>query len=304
MATAPIDISMKNIKGKCDQFCSYSSKYTSTSSIGTNQGDYISLTYDNGSKNPVIYNNQNYVVDQMRLYFPSLHTFGGNKMAGEFVIIHNPVMGGDTLLVCIPIKPTGIQSASAMMIAKTIQTISKKAPNSGESTQVFPNLDLSKLIPKAPYFSYTGTLPFQPFTGVVNYVVFNVTNGAFDVDPNVLNGLRGVITPHNVKTITRSAESHSGNLFYNKTGPTAMSQESDIYIECSPTGSSEEEIVVEEKETENSDLDIAAFFKSDAGIIMIQIFMATLFAFIIIYVIHKAFAMTNSKISEIQNALR
>lgn len=305
MATAPIDISMKSIKGKCNQFCLYSSKYTPTSSIGTNQGNYISLTYDNGSTNPVVYNRQNYVVEQMRLYFPSLHTFGGNKMAGEFVIIHTPVMGGDALIVCVPIKPTGIQSASAMMIAKTVQTISKKAPNSGETVQVFTKLDLSKLMPKAPYFSYVGTLPFPPSTGKVNFIVFNVTNGAFDVDPNVLNGLNGVITPHTIQTIQRTVRSHDGNVFYNAKGPTAMSQENEIYIECAPTGSSDEEITVGEKEESGEgDVDIAAFFKSDAGIIIIQILMATLIAFIMIYAVHKVFALTNIRITKMQSALQ
>ena len=304
MATAPIDISMASIKGKCDQFCLYSSKYTPTSSIGTNQGKYISLTYDNGSTDPVVYNRQNYVVEQMRLYFPSLHSFNGKRVVGEFVIIHTPVMGGDALIVCVPIKPTGIQSASAMMITKTIQTIAKKAPNSGETVQVFPNLDLSKIMPKAPYFSYTGTLPFSPFTGTVNYVVFNVTNGAFDIDPNVLNGLRGVITPNVVAIQKRTLESHKGNVFYNSTGPKAMSAEDEIYIECAPTGESEEEIVIGEKEGGGeSDVDIAAFFKSDAGIILLQVLMATLLAFAIIYAIHKLLALTNSRIKTMQTAL-
>lgn len=307
MATAPIDISMSSIKGKCDQFCLYSSKYTPTSSIGTNQGNYISLSYDNGSSNPVTYNGQKYVVEQMRLYFPSLHSFGGNKMVGEFMIIHTPVMGGEALIVSVPIKPTGIQSASAMMIAKTIQTISKKAPNSGETVEVFPNLDLSKIMPNAPYFSYKGTLPFAPFTGTVNYVVFNVTDGAFDVDPNVLNGLRGVVTPNLIKTIVRPVESHDGNVFYNAAGPTAFGgQEGEIYIECAPTGSSEEEIVISEKEDGGGegDVDIAAFFKSDAGIILLQILMATLLACAIIYAIHKLFTLTNSSIGKMQSALK
>ena len=305
MATAPIDISMSSIKGKCDQFCLYSSKYTPTSSIGTNQGNYISLTYDNGSTNPVVYNRQNYVVDQMRLYFPPLNSFNGNRVAGEFVIIHTPVMGGDTLIVCVPIKPTGVQSASAMMIAKTVQTIANKAPNSGETVQVFPNLDLSKIMPSAPYFSYTGTLPFAPFTGTVNYVVFNVTSGAFDVDPNVLNGLKGVVTPNAVAIQTRAVEDHNGNVFYNQTGPTAMSQDSEIYIECAPTGSSEDEIVVGEKEEGGGegDIDIAAFLKSDTGIVLIQILVATLLVFVMILAIHKMFALTNHSIGKMQSAL-
>jgi carbonic anhydrase len=306
MSTAPINISMSSIKGKCDQFCLYSSKYTPTSSIATNQGSYISLTYDNGSTNPVMYNKQSYVVDQMRVYFPSLHSYGGKQMVGEFVIIHTPVMGGDALLVCIPIKPTGVQSSSAMMLAKIIQTVSSKAPNSGETVQVFSNLDLSKMIPKAPFFSYSGTLPYQPYTGNVNYVVFNVSSGAFDIDPNVLNRLKDVITPQANPIITRTTGDHSGNVFYNKTGPTSMSQESDIYIECAPTGASDDETVVNKNDDDDgggSDLDITAFLKSDTGMMILQILMATLLACAIIYVIHKLFAMTTASVGKMQGML-
>lgn len=295
MATAPIDISMSSIKGKCDQFCLYSCKYTPTSSIATNQGSYISLSYDNASTSPVTYNKQSYTVDQIRIYFPSLHSYNSKRVVGEFIITHIPVMGGDPLLVCIPIKPTGIQSSSAMMLAKVIQDVSTKAPNSGETTQVFSKLDLSKMIPKAPFFSYTGTLPYQPYNGTVNYVVFNVSNGAFDIDPNVLNRLKGVITPHTSPLVARTASDHSGNVFYNKTGPVPMSQDGDIYIECAPTGASDDETTINDKDdgsdnSGSSNIDIGAFFKSDTGMILLQIMMATGIALGTIAIMHKLFA--------------
>jgi len=223
-------------------------------------------------------------------------------MVGEFVIIHTPVMGGDSLLVCIPIKPTGVQSVSAMMLTKIIQTVASKAPNSGETVQAFSNLDLSKIVPKAPFFSYSGTLPYQPYTGNVNYVVFNVSSGAFDIDSNVLNRLKGVITPQLNPIIKRTVEDHRGNVFYNKTGPTAMSQESDIYIECAPTGSSDEETVVNKHgdNDDNNEVDVIAFFKSDTGVMIMQILIATLLACAIIYAIHKLFVMTTASVGRMQ----
>ena len=295
MSTAPIDITMSSIKGKCDQFCLYSCKYTQTSSIATNQGNYISLSYDNSSTNPVTYNRQSYIVDQIRVYFPSLHSYNGKRTVGELIIIHTPVMGGNTLLVCIPIKPTGVQSPSAMMLSKLIQDVSSKAPNTGETTQVFSNLDLSKIVPKAPFFSYTGTLPYPPSNGTVDYVVFNFSNGALDIDPNVLNRLTDVIDPQTYPIVKRAASDHHGNVFYNKTGPTPMSVENDIYIECAPTGSSGDETVVtttDEGGSSGGDTDFVAFFKSDAGIVLLQVIIYSIVAFIAVYIAKKVFSMS------------
>ena len=48
-ATAPIDISMSKITGKCDLKCSYSFNYNNSSCLATNRGNYISISYDKSS---------------------------------------------------------------------------------------------------------------------------------------------------------------------------------------------------------------------------------------------------------------
>jgi len=294
MATAPIDVVKNEVNRTCEQFCKYAPNYKPTSSIATNQSSYMSLTYDNGNTNAAEYNGQSYTVDQMRLYFPSLHSFNGKRVAGEFLIIHTPVMGGNTLIVSVPILPTGIQSKSAMMIAKVIQDVSKKAPNTGETTQVFSKLDMSKLIPQAPFFSYTGTLPYQPFNGEVNFVVFNPLNGGFDVDPNVLNNLKGVLNPHAVSLVTREKQDYEGNVFYNKSGPSAQTEEEVVIIDCQPVDSSGEIIVPDKGDDDDgggggSNIDIGAFFKSDAGVILLSILLGLAFFIAIAAIMHSAF---------------
>ena len=296
MASAPIDIVKNEVKRTCNQFCKYAPNYKPTSSMATNQSSYISLSYDNGSTNAVEYNGQSYTVDQMRLYFPSLHSFNGKRVAGEFLIIHTPVMGGNTLIVSVPILPTGVQSKSAMMIAKVVQDVSKKAPNAGETTQVFPKLDLSKLLPQAPFFSYTGTLPYQPFNGVVNFVVFNPLNGGFDVDPSVLNHLKGVLSPNNVALVVREKRDYEGNVFYNSDGPVVQSGGDNMIIDCQPVDASGEIVVPDNGDgdgggdgSDGSNIDIGAFFKSDTGIILLSILFGILFFAAIAAVAHFSF---------------
>ena len=88
-ATAPIDISMSAITGKCDLKCSYSFNYNNSSCIATNRGDYISLSYDKSSKPPVTYNTTNYDVQEVRIYIPSLHSYSGSKSDGELIIVES-----------------------------------------------------------------------------------------------------------------------------------------------------------------------------------------------------------------------
>jgi len=98
-----VDISKKNVKGQCDYKCAYSFNYGTSNSIATNQGEYLSLSYENKSTPPVKYNSAEYRVDNVRIYFPSLHTFNGRQTDGELIIEHTPVTTGNKLLVCVPI---------------------------------------------------------------------------------------------------------------------------------------------------------------------------------------------------------
>jgi carbonic anhydrase len=92
-ATAPINISMENITGKCDMKCSYSFQYNNSSCVATNRGDYISISYDKSSSPPIQYNTVGYDVQEIRLYTPSLHSYNDVKTDAEFIIIHNSNTG-------------------------------------------------------------------------------------------------------------------------------------------------------------------------------------------------------------------
>ena len=78
-ATAPIDISLSKITGKCDYKCSYSFNYNNSSCVATNRREYLKLSYDKSSSPPVLYNSSGYDVEEIRLYIPSLHSYSGTK---------------------------------------------------------------------------------------------------------------------------------------------------------------------------------------------------------------------------------
>jgi len=239
-ATAPIDISMSKITGKCDYKCSYRFTYNNSSCVATNRGGYISISYDKSSSPPVSYNSSGYDVQEIRLYIPSLHSYNGAKTDGELVIIHSSNTGANPLLVCIPIKSNNTSSVSAMFFKTLIDTVANNAPAEGETTTVnVPKFNLSSLVPRKPFFSYSATEPYQPCNGEVEYIVFSPLQTSLDMMPETLTKLQSIIesNPYDVKS--------GASLFYNEKGPTrGGGDDGEIYIDCQPVGSSEEQTEV------------------------------------------------------------
>lgn len=238
-ATAPIDISLSAIKGKCDLKCSYSFHYNNSSCIATNRGDYISLSYDNSSSPPVLYNASNYDVQELRIYIPSLHSYSNTKTDGELIIVHRSNTGTNPLLVCIPIKSNNTSSISALFFKTVIDTVSNSAPSDGESTTVnIPRYNLTALVPRKPFFSYSATEPYQPCSENVEYIVFDPLNASLDMMPETLTKLQTIISsnPYDIKK--------GPNLFFNEKGPGQAGGTGEIYIDCQPVSSSEEQTEV------------------------------------------------------------
>jgi hypothetical protein len=100
-----------------------------------------------------------------------------------------------------------------------------------------PSFTLGKFVPMKPYYSYSGTLPYEPYTGEYNYVVFH-KDAATNMSPAAFNLLKGIISTQTIPV----QSSPSGGVFYNNTGPVS-SISGDIYIDCQPTDSSGEVFV-------------------------------------------------------------
>jgi len=230
-----INISSQNVYGDCDLKCSYNYKYTQSNLIAKNNGSFISFSHDKGSTNPVIYNTRNYNVSKINLYSPSLHNFNGNSANAEFVVEHVPVTGGEMLYVCIPIIASTNSSEASNILTEIIKSVANNAPAVNESTNLnISNFNLNTIVPKKPFFAYTGT---QGLTGQV--IVFG-NNYSIPLNQQTLNILSKVIKPYPI-TIS------GGSLFFNKKGPNSVQNNAGnngIYISCQPTGSSKEEMQI------------------------------------------------------------
>jgi len=278
-STAPIDIDAEKQSGTCDLKCNYQFRYSDSISTATNRGDYISINYEpTSSAPPVRFNAYEYSVSEMRIYTPSLHTYNDTKAAGECVIVHTSSSGNYPLLVCVPIGVGDSASKASQYLSNVIKTMSKTAPVDKDSTQIPQSFNLDDFVPSKPFYSYTGTQPYQPCQGKNNYVVFTPSDSACSVSSQVLETLRSVIQENAYTTNT------STPFFYNSAGPGQSLNfgNDDIYIDCQPVGESEETIdVLNDNNNNNGDDNTIDLFQGEIWkyFIIFLVFLAIVYTF-------------------------
>jgi hypothetical protein len=242
-----INISPKNIYGKCDLKCAYNFKYKESSLTVQNNGVNISLTYDNSNVPPVLYNEAKYNVAKIMLFSPSLHLFNENKVDAEIIIVHTPESGGQNLFVCVPIVKSSNTTTASSLLTQVIAGTASNAPAANETTNLnLSGFTLDEIVPKKPFFSYSGTYG----DSTSDFIVFG-KNCAIPLNEKVLTALGSIIKPFHLPMI-------GDNLFFNAKGPNSSGPiDGGIYISCQPTGSSEEQIdITNTKNSTDSDIGI------------------------------------------------
>ena len=228
--TNNINISQQNVQGKCDLKCAYSFDYKESNITAKNNDVFISLTYDNSSVPPVVYNDEKYTVSTIMITCPSIHTFDGALQAAEMIITHEPIKGGRKMSVGIPIQASSNTSTSGSFLADILEGVANNAPAKGETTNLnLSDFTLNALVPLKPFYSYNAS--------DIDWVVFGSMD-AIPVSQTMINSLKKIIKPFPIPT--------QGNaLFYNSRGPnTGTGVGEGIYISCKPTGNAEDETAV------------------------------------------------------------
>jgi hypothetical protein len=268
MSSQNINISRKNVQGKCDLKCSYNFKYSESNSTANNQGVLINITYDSATTPPVVYNNEKYVVDTITIVSPSIHTFD-DVMPGEMIITHNPEKGGNILKVCIPFISSVDSSQSSQIITDIINKVATNAPSEGDSTNLNMSFSLDTIVPKKPFFAYV--------EDTTDWIVYGQLD-AIPLSSSTIQTLQKIIKPFPIPT-------PGGDLFYNSNGPNSGAQLGDgIYISCQPTGSSTEESQVEyDKNASSTAFDFSNIFESPIFTTIITILIGCIMFIVIFY---------------------
>ena len=226
----------------CEAKCFYSHNYAASSScVVTNDGDRLSIKYDGGGD--VTYNGASYTPTVLKIFSPSISKYNGQSAAGELIIEHKAKNASITgLLVCIPLSTAGPPTNGAILL----QDIIKQAPiepNVAESISI-NDFNLNTIIPKAPFYTYQGPLPYDGCkTGATyQYVVFHPNRmGAIALSVESIKALQGLVHfPFIV--------AHTGKgVFFNAVGTMQTGNVGDgLYMQCNPVGASDEEVVVKE----------------------------------------------------------
>jgi hypothetical protein len=268
MSDQNINISAKNITGKCDLKCSYAFKYSESNSTAKNEGVAIGITYDSRSVPPVVYNNEKYTVSKIMITSPSLHTFNDNSMPGEIVVEHIPVKGGNNLKVCVPFTSSSESSSASNLITEVIEKVAANAPSEGDSTNLnISNFNLQNIIPRKPFFAYS--------INNDDFIVFGEID-AIPLSSSTINTLQQIIQPFPLPM-------PSAPLFYNSKGPISGLQIGDgLYISCQPTGSSDEETAVS-YDKNSSSFDFSNIFDSPVFKYLIMVIVGCLLFIIVFY---------------------
>ena len=296
-ATAPVNI-VNNTSSICDLKCEYSFKYPISSLNVDNRGDYLSLKTDPANSPPVTFNANKYDVTEMRIYQPSLHNYSGKSAAAELIIVHTGSSSQGNLLVCVPIVLGSSSTSnpdSSSILDTIISDVAKTANSAGSKTSVnMPTFTIDKLVPKKPYFSYNGTLPYSPCNGDYDYIVYSQDNDAFlSITALAYSSLQQVISAN---SYTR--QNNSSGIYYNKTGPTNKGGENeDIYMECLPTGSEGEALVplVQNSSEMFNSAGVNQFFKNNSWIF--KILLGLIIVFVLLKVGGYLIKLTGNKTS-------
>jgi hypothetical protein len=281
-----INISRENVEGPCELKCAYNFKYPESNLTAKNNEVMISLTYDNGSVPPVIYNRQKYTVDSIMIVSPSIHLFNGATTNAEIIVKHTPSAGGSKFAVCVPIKESSDTSTATGLIAEILMGVANNAPAKGETTTLnISDFTLNNIIPKKPFYSYTGT------HDSTEWIVYDILY-AIPLNSKILNGLTQIIKPFPLPT--------PGNgLFYNSIGPNQKNLgDSGIYISCNPTGSSEEETDVTYSKNSTS-YDLTSLFNNPAGAIVFQVLIAGIIFLFLFLLLNYGYSLLTSDVQKL-----
>jgi len=233
----------------CKEKCSYGFNYQNSTCVAINNGNYIGISYDKGVSAPVLYNSNKYEVSSIYIYSPSIHNFEGSLVAGEIVIEHTPISGGQYLNVSIPITEYGVFCDSLNQI---IADVAKYAPAQSESTTIqLKEFTLNKIVPNKPFLTYSDDN--------IIWIVYGKPN-AVSLSTESLKSLSTIIEPYDPLTSDQQPI-----LYYNSTGPSLADGSSEIYIDCQPVSSSEETVDITNKKTDSTAFDWGSISSNSVG---------------------------------------
>jgi hypothetical protein len=240
MSTTEMNITPSAITNMCDEKClfSYSYPIVNTLNISNNGNNYV-ITYSS-SNPPVTFNNLGYNLQNVSIYFPSLHTFNNTSEVGEIVMNHVcQTNQSNQLSICIPVLSSG--GVSCPLFTDIIGCCIGQSSYNPEDTSPVTSSSTSYSLPNADFNTFINLVSSPTYyyyneSSTQDVIVFSLTSGISL--PSDFSSVTTYVTPST--TILFPSVSQ---LYYNSDGPTVDYGDGDIYIDCQPVNQSNETIL-------------------------------------------------------------
>lgn len=310
-------INIDNTLNKCNKKCKLTYFFKDSGIVARNMGTHILIEFDDtetvsaeySSPDTLICRNggvSKLVVKEIRLYFPSLHTYKEATVPGELFLVLNNTQGGRNLIISFPITNShGTLPYTSSVLSEVVTFLGTNGNSEGQGGNVKGmSVSLNRFIPKnTGYYSYVGHLPWIAEKAALNWerenyrfnTIFNDTvlschdiivydikdaaiylsNDKFEKINTLLpfyganNGLtnkakellityyiikeynkkgviNGIYKPNAKKFDNEVTPVQKSKLAYNDKGATYFKND-EIWIDCAPTGSEGNNLVIYKK---------------------------------------------------------
>ena len=279
--TNTMNITNNPVPIKCYEKCLYSFNYPNSNHCTVTNMDhqYFKLDYNNSSTNsPANFNNIEYTVDKICIYFPSLHNFNNNPVSGEIVIYHGG-NDGTKLNVCIPLNVDG--GTSCPLLNNIFNEIINNQITDSDPHDLSLDQDynINAFVKYAPYYYYVDNN--------INFIVYGLNDGIL-ITKDVYDSITSILITEKYQQFP-----YISNLNYNEKGPYNTGGD-EIYIDCQP---------VDQDGTLLIDKSNKDFYKNfniinpsnPVNIILISIFCVLIIFLIVIYIVR---SIGNSNVSQ------
>ena len=237
---APIDIS-PTASVACSNRCVFNYNYSQSDCAASAKTNFLSLTYKNGNQSK--FNNTDYYVDEIRIYWGPIHSYGTQKADAELIIIHKSLISTKLLYVCIPIIQSNLDTVPSQKLKYLITNI-----QGTQSINIKDFYNLNDFVNKtAPFYTYTAS-SFLNCSQPADYIIYHPNNYSIAILPSIYDILTNVIsknvvyqpiTNFNSTTVTKPT------LYYNSKGSgSGQIADDQIYIDCQPVNKSEETVTM------------------------------------------------------------
>ena len=220
-----MNIESAEVIHQCSLRCSYQYNYGTSACVVTNHRDYLEFAYDDGVSS-VFFNEEPYVVKNVRLYRTGIHAINRISPAAELVIhLHARDSMTKNLQICIPFSQKDERSNANDMWSQIMPHLPDV--NQTQSINV-PAFSLNAFTPKGAYFYYNGT-------NVADVNDNNYDVIVFEVWPNISVSNRTLL--YSKLQEFQVQVLGTDRIYYNRLGTTAgnIDGSDDIYIDCQPT---------------------------------------------------------------------